>query len=59
MRHFYSPIPYYNGEVLKYQGICTPENEAWFVEDHPGTVIKDEYLGDRIKASDHSPFYGF
>lgn len=52
--HFYSPIDFYNGAVLKYKGIATEGNKVWFVEETPGTIILAEYKGDRIKTADHS-----
>lgn len=54
MQYFYSPIAYYNGDVLKCKGIATEENKGWFVEQNPGTVILKGYRGDRILAINHA-----
>lgn len=52
--YFYSPISYYDGKVLKCQGIATEGNKHWFLEQNPGTIILEGYRGDRIRASDLS-----
>lgn len=56
--HFYAPIAYFNGTVLKYHGIATEENQNWVVEKTPGTIILPEFNGDRINAADHSEYRG-
>ncbi|WP_371765526.1 hypothetical protein [Massilia sp.] len=52
--HFYAPITYYNGEILKYQGMATKGNQAHLRATHPAGITLDKYLGDRIRASDFS-----
>lgn len=56
--HYYTPIEYYKGEVLKYAGIATKGN-SWVLEERPGTIVLSEYKGDRIKKADHSLHKGF
>lgn len=56
--HFYTPLPYFKGEVLKYGGIATEANKVWVVEKNPGTIIVPEYIADRINAKDHTEFKG-
>jgi hypothetical protein len=52
--YFYRPLPYYNGAVLKCAGIAVSENREWFVKENPGTIILENYRGDRIRANDLS-----
>lgn len=52
--HFYRPIAYYGGKVLKYEGIATEGNK----EHNADAVILPEYLGDRITADTHEVFAG-
>lgn len=54
--HFYAPITFYGGKVLKYMGIASEENKEWFVNANPGTIILPERVADRINANDYSPF---
>lgn len=56
--HFYEPIPLYGGRVLKYCGFATEGNRGWMMVK-PGMQILDAYLGDRIRADDHSLFTSF
>lgn len=74
VQHAYRPIPMFNGAVLKYAGEQHEESNRNFFDaywkagkqgnDHlfgeylPGVVWADEYLGDRIYASDLKPFAG-
>ena len=58
MAYFYKPLEFFNGRVLKCQGIATDDNRGWFVEQNPGTIILVGYRGDRIRASDHTEFKG-
>jgi hypothetical protein len=53
--HYYRPIPFYAGKVLKYGGIATPGN-AWVLDEKPGTIILDRYIADRITADTHEDF---
>lgn len=56
--HFYIPLTFYSGKILKCAGICTPDNVIWFTKNNPGTVIVDRYLGDRVRADDLSVVEG-
>lgn len=56
--YFYTPIPFYNGEVLKCQGMATEANKGWFMEANKTAVVLNKYMGDRINASDYSEFTG-
>ena len=56
--HFYTPIKYFDGEVLKYGGIADEENKEWVIEKHPGTIILPERIADRIWAADHREYNG-
>jgi hypothetical protein len=58
MEYFYKPIQFFNGDVLKCAGICDDTNRDWFIKANAGTVIVDGYKGDRINASDLTPFAG-
>ena len=53
--HYYRSIPFYNGRVLKYGGLATKDN-AWVLEEKPGTIILPEYKGDRIYADTHEDY---
>ena len=53
--HYYTPIAYFDGKVLKYAGIATKGN-AWFVREHPGTLVLDANKGDRILADNYTLF---
>lgn len=55
--HYYLPIPYYNGRVLKYEGIATRMNESHMMSK-PGMVLLNQYKGDRITADAHELFSG-
>lgn len=55
--HFYEPIPAYENQVLKYQGIANHENKQWMLRK-PGMQLLDTYKGDRIRADTHAPFHG-
>lgn len=52
--HFYAPIAFYDGKILKYQGIVNENNEAICREKNPDGIILDTYMGDRIRAHDFS-----
>lgn len=56
--HFYAPIAFYDGCVLKYQGECVEGNKTLLEQQHPAGVILESYKGDRILAADYSPFTG-
>ena len=53
--HFYEPLPYYGGRVLKYQGQATPANHDWMMA-RDGMVCLPERIADRITADTHVPF---
>lgn len=53
--HFYEPIPFYDGKVLKYQGMATKENRVWMMK-RPGMVMLKKYKGGRITAKGHRLF---
>jgi hypothetical protein len=55
--HYYLPIPYYKGRVLKYEGIACPMNLQHMMAK-PGMLLLDTYKGDRITADGHAPFTG-
>lgn len=55
--HYYEPIPYYGGKVLKYAGIACPMNQAHMLSQS-GMVMLDAYKGDRITTDKHEIFYG-
>ena len=55
--HYYEPIPYYRGAVLKYQGIACEMNKEWMMAK-PGMLMLGAYKGDRILAESHEPFTG-
>jgi hypothetical protein len=52
--HYYAPIPYYGGRVLKYEGIACPMNHARMMAK-PGMLMLDAYKGDRITADKQLP----
>jgi hypothetical protein len=52
--HFYAPIAFYDGAILKYQGIATKGNQDLLRKTHPEGITLDQYRGDRIRASDFS-----
>jgi len=53
--HFYSPIKFYNGAVLKYEGIANATNIQWMLA-REGMIMLPEYCGDRITADTHTKF---
>lgn len=53
--HYYEPIPYYNGRVLKYRGIACGNNLHWMIAK-PGMLVLSRYLGDRITADTQQLF---
>jgi hypothetical protein len=55
--HYYEPIPFYSGRVLKYAGIACPMNEAHMMAK-PGIIMLPAYISDRITADTHEPFTG-
>lgn len=55
--HYYEPIAYYGGRVLKYAGIACPMNKAHMMAK-PGMLMLDAYKGDRITADTHQLFTG-
>lgn len=57
--HFYAPISYYKGAVLKYQGIVTKGNQGMLKEQFPDGLMLDSYIADRITAADHTPYTQF
>ena len=54
--HFYAHIAFYDGKVLKYQGIVTEANKQHLIDTHQGGIILSAYKGDRIRADDYSAF---
>jgi len=56
--HYYEPIPYYEGRVLKYAGLACAMNLEWMMA-RPGMLMLDAYKGDRITADGHKPFTSF
>lgn len=50
--HYYEPIAYFNGAVLKYRGIACQMNRAHMMSQ-PGMLMLDSYKGDRITADTH------
>lgn len=55
IEYFYAPIPYYQGQVLKCQGIATSNNKVWMLKKHPDMIVLKGYRGDRI-GLDYSEF---
>lgn len=53
--HYYEPIAYYGGRVLKYAGIACPMNREHMMAK-PGMLMLDAYKGDRITADKHELF---
>ena len=53
--HYYEPIAYYGGQVLKYAGIACPMNQSRMMAV-PGMLMLDTYKGDRILADTHILF---
>lgn len=53
--HYYEPIAYYNGRVLKYAGIACPLNQAHMMAK-PGMLMLNSYKGDRITADTYELF---
>ena len=64
--YYYRPIAHYGGKVLKCCGMVSEDNAQWYPEKFskaadgllPGFIVTDEYKGDRINASDLTPFEG-
>jgi hypothetical protein len=56
--YIYAPIPYFNGRVLKCQGIATTNSLAVCAEKNPGVelIVRPDYCGDRILANDFTLF---
>jgi hypothetical protein len=52
----YSPIAYYNGAVLKCQGLVSEQNREWMPSRYPGVIELVGYRGDRICADSHLLF---
>lgn len=58
--HYYAPIAFYDGKVLKYQGIATKGNlDAILRVKFPDGVLLDSYKGDRIKADTYEEYTSF
>ena len=55
--HFYQPIEFYNGTILKYQGMESEANREWMMAK-PGMQMLDSYKGDRITADTHQVWTG-
>lgn len=53
--HFYEPIAFYSGRVLKYQGRANARNREWMMAK-PGMIMVESYKGDRITADTHALF---
>lgn len=51
--HHYQPIAYFDGAVLKYEGMACEMNRDRMMAK-PGMIMMDSYKGDRIVAKDHS-----
>lgn len=54
--HFYDPIPYFEGRVLKYQGQACARNVEWMMKI-PGMLMLDAYHGDRIHTDTLKPHF--
>lgn len=55
--HYYEPISFYKGKVLKYSGMACQANIEHMMEK-PGILILGCYKGDRITADNHELFTG-
>lgn len=53
--HYYEPIPFFGGRVLKYAGIASEKNRDWMMA-RPGMLMLDSYKGDRITTDNHTLF---
>jgi hypothetical protein len=53
--HYYEPLPYYGGKVMKYAGIACQMNKG-FMMAKPGMIMLRSYIADRIKADTNEPF---
>lgn len=53
--HYYSPIPFYAGKVLKYEGLATEGNREHCMSN-PGWRMLPDYIADRISADTLQPF---
>ncbi len=56
--HFYVPIAYFYGAVLKYESVVTAQNHQHLIDKHPDGILLDAYKGDRINTNDHSAYAG-
>jgi hypothetical protein len=54
----YAPIAFYDGRVLKCQGIATANNCPWLVAKFPGCIFLEGYQGDRIDATTFAEYHG-
>ena len=53
--HYYEPIAYYGGRVLKYAGIaCHMNHDRMMLK--PGMLLLSTYKGDRITCDTHELF---
>lgn len=53
--HYYAPIQWYGGKVLKYHGIACRMNREHMMAK-PEMIMLDAYKGDRIRADTHEEF---
>lgn len=52
--HFYVPIPFFKGRVMKYQGIVNTFNLGFLKSRFPDGVLLDSFKGDRITTDTHT-----